>query len=105
MRAFSVDDATLRDTIGHAPVRHGVVPCPHTAIGLHALERLRAEGDIRPWAVVATAHPAKFETIVDPLVGHAVEPPPALAAALARPAISAPLEADSAALRSALLQE
>lgn len=105
MRAFSVDDAAIRDAIRRAPGRHGIVPCPHTAVGLHVLERLRAEGDLRPWAVVATAHPAKFETIVEPLVGHAVEPPPALAAALVRPAISTPLEAASAALRSALLQE
>ncbi|MGG6463661.1 threonine synthase [Solilutibacter silvestris] len=105
MRAFSVDDATIRDTIRHAPGRHGVVPCPHTAIGLHVLEQLRADGDIRPWAVIATAHPAKFETIVEPLVGHAVEPPPALAAALARPATSTPLEAHSKALHSVLLQE
>ncbi|MBS0226751.1 MAG: threonine synthase [Proteobacteria bacterium] len=105
MRAFSVDDATIRDTIRHAPDRHGVVPCPHTATALHVLERLRADGDIRPWAVVATAHPAKFETIVEPLVGHPVDPPPALAAALALPATSTPLEADIAALRSALQQE
>ncbi len=105
MRAFSVDDATLRDTIRRAPDRHGVVPCPHTAIGLEVLEQLRTDGDIRPWAVVATAHPAKFETIVEPLVGHAVEPPPALATALARPATSTPLEAHSKALCSVLLQE
>ena len=103
MRAFSVDDTTIRDTIRHAPDRHGVVPCPHTATGLHMLERLRVSGDIRPWAVVATAHPAKFETIVEPLVGHVVEPPLALAAWLARPATSSPLEAASATLRSALL--
>ncbi|MBS0215453.1 MAG: threonine synthase [Proteobacteria bacterium] len=105
MRAYSVDDATIRGTIRQATDRHGVVPCPHTATGLHVLEQLRAAGDIRPWAVVATAHPAKFETIVEPLVGHAIEPPPALAAALARPATSAPLDADGTALRSALLQE
>ena len=105
MRAFSVDDATIRDTIRHAPDRHGVVPCPHTAVGLHVLERLRGAGNIRPWAVVATAHPAKFETIVEPLVGHAVEPPPALAAALARPASSIPLATGERALRSLLLAE
>ncbi len=103
MRAFSVDDATIRDAIHRAPDRHGVVPCPHTAVGLHVLEQLRGIGDLRPWAVVATAHPAKFETIVEPLVGHAVEPPAALAAALARPAASLPLDANSESLRPALL--
>ena len=100
--ACSVGDATIRDTIRAAPSRHGVIPCPHTATGLHLLEQLRAEGDTRPWAVVATAHPAKFEGIVEPLLGHAVEPPPALAEALARPASAEPLAVDYAALRERL---
>lgn len=101
--AESVDDDTIRDTIREAPQRHGIVPCPHTATGLHLLERLRADGDARPWAVVATAHPAKFESTVEPLVGHTVDPPPALAACLARPASATPLAANYAMLRAHLL--
>ncbi len=103
VRAESVDDATIQATIRSAPQRHGIVPCPHTATGLHMLERLRAQGDERPWAVAATAHPAKFDTIVEPLVGHPVVPPPALAEALARPATAEPMAADYAALRAWLL--
>lgn len=101
--AHAVDDATIRATIATAPERHGIVPCPHTACGLHVLENLRASGDTRPWTVVATAHPAKFDTIVEPLVGHAVALPPALAACLARPAYGETLAADDAALRERLL--
>lgn len=100
--AAAVDDGTIRDTIRAAPQRHGTVPCPHTATGLHLLERLREAGDSRSWAVVATAHPSKFESIVEPLVGHAVEPPPALAESLARPAFAEPLPADYATLRGRL---
>jgi len=100
--AESVTDGTIRDTIREAPRRHGVVPCPHTATGLHLLEHLREDGDTRPWAVVATAHPAKFESIVEPLVGHPVEPPPPLAESLARSASAEPLQADYAALRERL---
>ena len=104
LRAFRVDDAAIRDTIAGAPQRHGVVPCPHTAVGLRVLERLRAGGDAADWAVVATAHPAKFEGVVEPLVGHAVEPPAALATALAQPAHAQALAADYAALREHLLR-
>lgn len=100
--AEAVDDDTIRDTIRTAPQRHGVVPCPHTATGLHQLEHLRAQGDTRPWAVVATAHAAKFESIVESLVGHAVTPPPALAASLDRPASAEPMPAEYAALRKHL---
>ena len=103
LRADAVDDATIRATIAAAPERHGIVACPHTACGLHVLERLRAGGDARPWAVVATAHPAKFDSIVEPLVGHAVEVPPALAEGLARPAHGEALAVDDAALRARLL--
>lgn len=101
--ARSVDDAAIRATIHGAAARHGIVPCPHTAAGLHLLEALRADGDDRDWAVVATAHPAKFDTIVEPLVGHAVPPPPALAACLARPALGKKLAPTADALRRVLL--
>lgn len=105
IHATRVDDATIRATIAAAPARHGIVPCPHTATALHVLDSLRAAGDRRPWAVVATAHPAKFEAIVEPLVGHAVDPPAALAECLRRPAVAQALAADYPALRRELLQE
>jgi threonine synthase len=100
--AQAVDDATIRDTIAAAPSCHGIVPCPHTATALHVLAQLRARGDTRPWAVVATAHPAKFDGIVEPLVGHRVEPPLALAESLARPAHGQPLDNDYRSLRAQL---
>ena len=103
MRAFSVDDDAIRETIRQSPQRHGVVPCPHTAVGLRVLERLREAADTKPWAVVATAHPAKFDSIVEPLVGHAVPPPPALAAWLARPAQAEAMPVEYAALHNHLL--
>ncbi len=99
----SVGDATIRTTIAAAQERHGIVPCPHTACGLHVLETLRSQGDTRPWTVVATAHPAKFDSIVEPLVGHPVALPPALAACLARPAHGETLAANDAALKKTLL--
>jgi threonine synthase len=98
-----VDDATIRTRIAEGESRYGQVWCPHTACAVEVLERIRRGGDTRDWAVVATAHPAKFETVVEPLVGHAVAPPAALAAMLVRPAHATPLEADYAALRAALL--
>ena len=102
MTAHAVDDATISETIRHAPRRHGVTPCPHTATGLHVLERLRNRGDSRPWAVVATAHPAKFDSIVEPLLGSALELPPSLAEMLTRPASAERLDTDYANLRACL---
>jgi threonine synthase len=101
-RAESVDDDAIRDTIARAPRQHRVIPCPHTATGLRVLEHLRVGGDRRPWAVVATAHPAKFDEIVEPLVGHAVAAPAPLADCFARPASTESLPADYPAFVQAL---
>jgi threonine synthase len=103
LQAHSVDDAAIRRTIMRHARGHGEVFCPHTATAMHQLDRLRADGDAAPWTVVATAHPAKFESVVEPLVGHPVEVPPALAAMLARSARAEPLAAADTALRNWLL--
>jgi threonine synthase len=103
MRAYTVDDATIRTTLAAAPTQHGIVACPHTACGLHVLERLRTNGDTRPWTVVATAHPAKFDSIVEPLIGDTVSLPPALADCLARPAHGEHLAASDTALRAKII--
>jgi threonine synthase len=52
---------------------------------------------------VATAHPAKFESIVDPLIGSPTPIPDSLAQLLARPSHAEPLKPDHAALRDYLL--
>jgi threonine synthase len=103
-KAFSVDDYSIRETIRSAPARYGEVFCPHTACAVHALESLRTRGAQGHWAVVATAHPAKFEQIVEPLLGHSIEPPQALSELLARSSSAEPLAADYAALRQRLLE-
>ncbi|HET9047795.1 MAG TPA: threonine synthase [Chiayiivirga sp.] len=98
-RAISVSDAAIRDTISEVWTQHGVAICPHTATAIAALDSLALDGH---WAVAATAHPAKFESIVEPLVGQTVLPPPALADLLQRPAHADPIAADYDALVAVL---
>ena len=97
--AQSVDDAQIRRTIGQRHARHGEVFCPHTATAVKVLEDLRLQGATGDWAVAATAHPAKFESVVEPMIGRKLEVPPALAGLLARPAYAEPMANDYAALR------
>jgi threonine synthase len=94
----SVDDDAIRDEIRRGPERWGRVWCPHTATAAH----LRRHETAPHWILVATAHPAKFDSIVEPLVGHAVEPPPALAELLRQPARFDTIDADPAELRRRL---
>lgn len=92
IESYPVDDASIREQIAKDYARYGEVWCPHTATAFWVYDHLppaRKAG--RPWIVSATAHPAKFETIVEPVIGRAVPVPPALAALLERPTASTPL--------------
>ena len=104
--AASVSDARIGELIARRHTLYGEVHCPHTACALAVLEDLRADGRAaagEDWAVAATAHPAKFEGIVEPLVGQVVAVPPALAALLERPASAEPLAPAADALAERLL--
>ncbi len=102
--AASVGDDEIRATIRARFEAHGEIFCPHTATAVKVLKHLRAAGADGDWAVAATAHPAKFEGVVEPLLGRALDVPPALTKLLARPAHADPLPAEYAALRARLLR-
>lgn len=82
LRAFSVNDSQIKATIQQGPERWGEVWCPHTATAVFVREKLSDEPD---WILVATAHPAKFETIVEPLIGTPLSVPPSLEKLLKQP--------------------
>jgi threonine synthase len=104
LQAQSVDDRTIGATIAAHAREHGEVFCPHTATAMHLLDRLRAAGDDAPWAIVATAHPAKFESVVEPLIGRPVEVPGSLAAMLQRSASAEAMDARDDALSQWLME-
>jgi threonine synthase len=71
-------DDEVRKAIGELHTRYEYVADPHTAIGY-----LGAKG--RSHAIfLATAHPAKFREVVEPIIGMPVPLPDPLAEALAR---------------------
>lgn len=80
LHAESVDDAAIQAAIRAAFARHQQTLCPHTAAAYHLRPSVKG-----PAILAATAHPSKFDTIVEPLVGHTVDVPPALAALLDLP--------------------
>ena len=73
--AHSVDDPAIRQTIKEVYEQYGYIICPHTATGVRVQKDFVSES---PSIVVSTAHPAKFETVVEPLIGHVLDVPPAL---------------------------
>jgi threonine synthase len=104
LRADSVDDTAIRARIRAEAVAGGRALCPHSAVGVEAWNRLPAfERERLHWVVAATAHPAKFPEIVEPLIGRTLVPPPSLAELLSRPTRRREIAADLDRLRAELL--
>jgi threonine synthase len=99
----TVEDREIEDVLRGSERRYARVFCPHTATAVRALERRLKAGAGGRWVAVATAHPAKFESVVEPLIGHPLPVPPPLAALLARPTSAEAFPADAALFQSWLL--
>lgn len=103
LSAVSIDDNAIRARIRADHERYGVIWCPHTAAAAEAWARLEAAQRRRGhWVLVATAHPAKFREIVEPLVGRPVPVPQSLERLFRRPAHFVEIDATLTALRTAL---
>jgi len=99
----SVDDDAIRAAIREDYASFGFATCPHTATATHAFRQLdEATRTGSDWILVATAHPAKFETIVEPLIGTTVPLPQELAEILSRPSRSVAIEPGIEALAAAM---
>jgi threonine synthase len=104
MWGTSVDDATTLERMRASDLEDGYLPCPHTAVGLEAVERYREEsGRARPVMVLATAHPAKFPDAVRSATGREAPRNEVLEELASAPRNVAALPADAGALRDALL--
>jgi len=99
LSAYAVSDAAIRDVFKARVAHPNSPPCPHTATALQVLSQLRKQGDTRDYAVVATAHAAKFSEVIEPLLGHAIDTPWSLQRLLSRPTTSEPLPAQELALQ------
>lgn len=102
IHAESIDDDAISACIRREYEQSGRIVCPHTACALELLSRLRANGHDRPTLVAATAHPAKFETVIEPIIGRSIPLPPALETLLQRPSHAVPLAPDLDTLAQAL---
>jgi len=97
-RSFSVSDQEITDTIARDYRSRQLIWCPHTATAAHARERLASPH----WIIVATAHPAKFESVVEPLIGKSLNTPTSLAQLFEAPSRFEEIDAEFEALKEAL---
>lgn len=72
--AHLVDDEAIKKTIGEVYKKWGLVICPHTATAFDYVLKNKVTDGI----VVSTAHAAKFEGTVEPIIGKKIELPESL---------------------------
>jgi threonine synthase len=100
------EDAEVRATIKRVYDRTGYLLDPHSAIGYLGILTQRAEGQRarvdQPGIFLATAHPAKFSEIVEPVIGRPIDKPAPLARALERPTRVMRLDATLDAVKEAV---
>jgi len=100
---LSVSDAEIATSIREDYSEFGFATCPHTATATHTWRHLDDKvASAHDWILVGTAHPAKFETIVEPIIGEIVPLPPELAEILARPAHAVTIKPDLKSLATAI---
>ena len=84
--AVSVSDENISSEITRIFEKTNTIICPHTATASYTYSQFTDEVKMtQDWFIAATAHPAKFETIVEPLIGQKVAIPDDLLALLDKP--------------------
>ncbi len=84
--AARADEAEVAAMMARVRREHEILIDPHTAVGLVAAEKLRAEGRLAGRVIaLATAHPAKFPDAVEAATGVHPALPPRLAAMMRAP--------------------
>lgn len=100
--ASSVDDVEIRETMHRDWHEFHRAWCPHTATAAKVYRRLLDRGTHDHWVIVSTAHPAKFNHIVEAQTGHDVAIPPCLARLLLLPRQETEVDPTIEALRAEL---
>lgn len=84
--------------------KYGYVMCPHTAVAyLGLVEYLNETGEDVNGVLLSTAHPAKFDTVVDPILGITIDLPQHLKEINAREKVAIPMNAEFESFKEFLL--
>jgi threonine synthase len=103
IRVFTVSDEDIERQIRKNYSAFGFAICPHTATASYAYEQLStAIRESKDWIIVATAHPAKFELIVEPLIGDEIPLPASLQKIQSKSSRSVSINADMDSFEKAL---
>jgi threonine synthase len=104
IKGYSYSDEATAACIKNVYRTHQYLLCPHTAIGYLAAEDFLKENPGESNAIVlGTAHPVKFQEVVEPLIGEPVAIPERLQKMLGTDKQSIPMPAEFEAFKGWLL--
>ena len=101
----SYDDDETKLAMKEVYDKHGYVMCPHTAVGYLGLTSYLDESASKATGVLlSTAHPAKFDDVVDPILDTKIEMPPQLKAISERKKVAIQMSGDFEDFKAYLLK-
>jgi threonine synthase len=81
MDVESVQDDEIKTALIDCYKKHNYILCPHTATAYH---RMHSVDKTKPWIIAATAHPVKFNELIEDLLDITIPIPKALEHMLAK---------------------
>lgn len=103
VKGFSFSDEATRQAIKTLYSDYGYLADPHSAIGWLGLRQLLYHNPGSTGVFLATAHPAKFTEVVEPVIGSSIPLPDQLEALKSKPVVSKSLSPHFDELKAFLL--
>lgn len=73
--SFSVDDERTKETIAEVYKKYNYLLDPHGAVAYYSLQHYLAEHPGEKGIILETAHPVKFNNVVEPIIGKHIDIP------------------------------
>lgn len=73
--SYSIDDKTTADTISAVFKKYNYLLDPHGAVAYHSLQNYLKDHPGQKGFILETAHPVKFNNVVEPIIGQKIPVP------------------------------
>lgn len=102
IKGISFTDDVTRKLIAEVYEQHNYLMCPHTAIGYGGLKHFLSPGDTG--ITLSTAHPCKFQDVVEPLISKKIDIPLRLQKIVEKKKVAIQMSTKFADFKSFLMQ-
>jgi threonine synthase len=103
--AYDFSDSETREAIVSVYKKYNYIMCPHTAVGYLGMDSFQKETGLKAnYVVLATAHPVKFQDIVEDAIGKSVPIPERLKAVMGSEKLSIPMKNDYSEFKKFLIE-